>query len=73
MPALEQADVELTVEVGAAALPLSRIMSLARGDLVSLGRSASGPVSIQANGREIAKAAVTLMGDRVSVKLAGKA
>ncbi len=73
MPALEQADIELTVEVGTTALALSKIMSLARGDLLSLGRSASGPVSIQANGMEIAKAAVTLMGDRVGVMLAGKA
>ena len=73
MPALEQADVELTVEVGATSLPLSKIMSLARGDLVSLGRSASGPVSIQANGLEFARAAVTLIGDRVGVALARKA
>ncbi len=73
MPALEQADVELTVEVGTTALPLSKIMSLARGDLLSLGRSASGPVSIQANGQEIAKAAVMLMGDRIGVTLTGDA
>jgi flagellar motor switch protein FliN/FliY len=73
MPALEQADVELTIEVGSTAVPLSKIMSLARGELLSLGRSASGPVFVQANGREIAKAAVTLIGDRVGVTLAGKA
>jgi flagellar motor switch/type III secretory pathway protein FliN len=70
MPAFEQADVELTVLIGAAAMPLSRVMSLSRGDLLTLGRDATGPVSLTANGREVAKAAVTLIGDRVAVELA---
>ncbi len=70
MPAFEQADIELTIEVGAIALPLSRIMSLARGDLLILGRRASGPVCVLANGIEFSKAEVALMGDRVGVALA---
>jgi flagellar motor switch protein FliN/FliY len=69
MPALEQAEVEVTVVVGAAAMPLARIMALSRGDIVRLGRDASGPVSLTANGQEVAKALVTLIGDRVGVEL----
>lgn len=69
MPAFEQADVEMTVLIGGSAMPLSRVMSLSRGDLLTLGRDATGPVSLMANGREIAKVAVTLIGDRVAVEL----
>jgi flagellar motor switch protein FliN len=72
MAAFEQAGVELTIVVGAAALPLSRVMTLSRGDLLSLGRAAAGPVSLVANGREIAKANVTLKGDQVAVEVTGK-
>lgn len=69
MPGLEQADVELTIVVGGASMPLSRVMSLSRGDVLALGRDATGPVSLNANGHEFAKAAVTLIGDRVAVEL----
>lgn len=69
MPALEQAEVELTVVVGAAAMPLAKVMTLSRGDVVVLGRAATGPVCLTANGREIARASVVLIGDRVAVEL----
>jgi flagellar motor switch protein FliN/FliY len=69
MPGLEQADVELTVVVGGASMPLSKVMTLSRGDVLTLGRYATGPVSLSANGHEIAKAAVTLIGDRVAIEL----
>lgn len=70
MPALEQAETELTVVVGAAHMPLASVMTLSRGDIVSLGRDASGPVLVTANGHEVARATVTLIGDRVAVELA---
>lgn len=50
-------------------MPLSKVMNLSRGDVLRLGRDTSGPVSITANGQEFAKAAVTLIGDRVAVEL----
>lgn len=73
MPALEQADVEVTIVVGATAFPLSKVMSLSRGDFLNLGRSAAGPVFLEANGLQVATADVTLIGDRVAVKLSGEA
>lgn len=69
MLALEQAEVELTVTVGAAAMPLSKVMTLSRGDVLTLGRGAAAPVSLTANGHEVARAMVTLIGDRVAVEL----
>lgn len=70
MTALEQAEVDLTIVVGAAMLPLSRVMTLSRGEVLSLGRNVSGPISLTANGLEIAKAGVTLIGDRVAIEIA---
>ncbi len=70
MTALEQAEIDLTVVVGAATLPLSRVMSLSRGEILSLGRDASGPIALVANGQEIAKAGVKLIGDRVAIEIA---
>ncbi|HBK91393.1 MAG TPA: hypothetical protein DDZ68_06965 [Parvularcula sp.] len=69
MQGLEQADVELAVIVGAASMPLSKVMTLSRGDILALGRDVSGPVSLSVNGHEIAQAGVTLIGDRVAVEL----
>jgi flagellar motor switch protein FliN/FliY len=73
MAALEQADVELTVLVGNAGAPLSRLMTLSRGDVLTLDRGVSGPVSLLANGREVAKADVTLIGDRIAVAVSAPA
>ncbi|MFN0025058.1 MAG: FliM/FliN family flagellar motor switch protein [Parvularculaceae bacterium] len=70
MSALEQAEVALTVTVGGALMPLSRLMNLTRGAVVSLGRDAKGPLAVEVNGVEIAKAGVLLIGDRIAVKLA---
>lgn len=69
MSALEQAEVELTVLVGAAVLPLAGVMALSRGDVLRLDRSVAGPVFLQANGLQIAKAEVSLNGDRVAATL----
>ncbi len=69
MSALEQAEVELTVLVGAAVLPLAGVMALSRGDVLRLDRSVAGPVFLQANGLQIAKAEVSLNGDRVAARL----
>lgn len=73
MAALEQADVELTVLVGTAVLPLAGVMALSRGDVLRLDRSVAGPVGLHANGLEIAKAEVTLHGDRVAAFLSDPA
>lgn len=73
MAALEQADVEITVLVGSAGAPLSRLMALSRGDVLKLDRGVSGPVSLLANGREVAKADVTLIGDRIAVAVSAPA
>ncbi len=73
MAAVEQIDVELTIEVGAAEMPLAAAMALGRGAIVPLGRDATKPIAILANGRKIADGRVRLVGDRIAVEVVSKA
>lgn len=70
MGAVERIDVELTIEVGSAEMPLAAAMALGRGAIVPLGRDAAQPISITANGRKIAEGKVKLIGDRIAVEVA---
>jgi flagellar motor switch protein FliN/FliY len=71
MAAVEQIDVELTIVVGAAEMPLAAAMALGRGAVIALGRDADKPISILANGRKIADGKVKLLGDRIAVEVEG--
>ncbi len=71
MAAVEQIDVELTIVVGSAELPLAAALSLGRGAVIPLGRDALKPISILANGRKIADGKVRLLGDRIAVEVSG--
>ena len=72
MAAVEQVDVELTIVVGSAELPLAAALSLGRGAVIPLGRDALKPISILANGRKIADGKVKLIGDRIAVEVANR-
>lgn len=69
MGAVERIDIELTIEVGSAEMPLSAAMALGRGAVVPLGRDAARPISIKANGRKIADGKVKLIGDKIAVEV----
>lgn len=71
MSAVEQVDVELTVVVGTAELPLAAALALGRGAVIPLGRDVMKPVSVIANGRKIADGKVRIVGDRIAVEVAG--
>ncbi len=71
MSAVEQIDVEMTIVVGAAEMPLAAAMALGRGAVIPLGRNAEEPVSIVANGRKIADGKVKIIGDRIAVVVTG--
>ncbi|OFX00355.1 MAG: hypothetical protein A3E78_03005 [Alphaproteobacteria bacterium RIFCSPHIGHO2_12_FULL_63_12] len=72
MAAVEQVDVELTIVVGSAELPLAAALSLGRGAVIPLGRDALKPISILANGKKIADGKVKLIGDRIAVEVASR-
>jgi flagellar motor switch protein FliN/FliY len=70
MAAVEQVEIELSIEVGTAEMPLAAAMALGRGAVIRLGRDAAKPISIVANGRKIADGKVRLVGDRIAVEVA---
>ncbi len=69
MTAVEQIDVELTMEVGGVAMPLAAALALGRGAVIPLGRGTNRLISILANGRKIANGKVRLTGDRIAVEV----
>ena len=66
-----QIEVEVKFVIGEAQLPLAKIRHLERGAVISLGRDASSPIAVEANGRKVRAAAVKLVGERVAVEIVG--
>lgn len=71
MPRLSEIEVELTIEVGGAEMPLSRLVGLKRGAFIPLDADVDTPLPILANGRRVAAGRVALDGDRVKIEVAG--
>jgi len=62
-------EVELTVLVGTAKLPLQRLLRMGRGAVIPLGGDETKSLEILANGRKIAQGRVLLDGDNVTVEV----
>ena len=62
-------EVELSVLIGETEMTLEKVLSLGRGAVVPLGRDASGPLTVLANGIPVGEARVELDGEKVNVSL----
>lgn len=71
MSGVDGIEIELTVLIGEASLPLRKLVRLPRGAVIPLGRDERKPVEILANGRKIANGKVVLRGEDVAVEIAG--
>jgi flagellar motor switch protein FliN/FliY len=69
MAGVEHIDVDVTIVVGSAEMPLSRFLKLGRGAVIPLGRNAAEPLALLANGRKIASGKVKLLGEMVAVEI----
>lgn len=69
MSAVDGIEIELTVRIGEAELPLGRLMRMSRGAVIPLGRDERKPLDILANGRKIATGRVVLDGENVTVAI----
>ncbi len=67
MTAVDRIEVELTVQIGEASLPLGRLLRMPRGAVIPLGRDERKPLDILANGRKVAFGRVVLDGENVTV------
>lgn len=72
MAPVDKIEVDLTILVGSAEMPLSKLLRLTRGAVIRLGGDASEPLSILANGRPIAEGRVQLNGEKVAVAVSAK-
>lgn len=66
---LRRIPVRLTLEVGAATLPLSELVALEHGSVVELDRLAGEPLLIKVNGATIGRAEVVVAGDNYGLKV----
>ena len=71
MASLDKIEIELTMLIGQAALPLRQLLRKGRGAVIPLGRGDSEPLEILANGRKIADGRVVLRGEEIGVALMG--
>ena len=65
---LENIDVKLTVEVGGAEIKLRELLRINEGSVIELERLAGDPLDILANGVQIAKGEVVMVGERFGVR-----
>ena len=73
MAPVDKIEIELTMLIGHAALPLCQLLRKGRGAVIPLGRGDSEPLEILANGRKIAEGRVVLRGEEIGVELIGEA
>lgn len=58
--------VDLVVAVGDVDMSLGAVLALQRGTIIPLGRSATDPLIVRANGIDVATARVQLKGEQVT-------
>ena len=66
---VEHVKVKVTVTLGETEMPISRLFSLAGGDVVALDREADAPVDIRVNDRLIARGLLVAVGDQFGVRI----
>lgn len=66
--ALENIEVEMSVEVGRTEISISELLRLNEGSVVELDRLAGEPLDILVNGTLIAKGEVVMVGERFGIR-----
>lgn len=61
--------VKLTVALGTAELPISKLFSLSPSDVVTLDRNVEAPVDIRLNDKVIARGTLVAVGDSFGVRV----
>jgi len=66
---IEHVNVRVTVSLGETEIPISRLFSLANGDVLALDREADAPVDIRVNERLVARGVLVAVGDKFGVRI----
>lgn len=68
MRALENIEVEMSIEVGRTEITIADLLRLNEGSVVELDRLAGEPLDILVNGTMIAKGEVVMVGERFGIR-----
>jgi flagellar motor switch protein FliN/FliY len=66
---LRNVELELTVELGRARMPVRALLALTSGDVIELDRHANAPVDVLVNGTLVAKGEVVVVDDEFGVRI----
>lgn len=59
----------VTVEIGTAQMLVGDVLQLGRGSVIELDRMAGEPADVLVNGRTVARGEITLVDDRLAVRI----
>lgn len=72
MGTIEQIEIDITVELGAAEMPVHHLLRMGRGAVIELDTTERDPLRIYANNRLIAKGEVRVDEGRLTVEVTEK-
>ena len=73
MKQLETIDVEISVVLGRAVMPMQNLLRMGRGAVIALDAKQDDEVWILANNQPIARGEIVLQGDRIAVSVTRQA
>ncbi|GLK78342.1 MULTISPECIES: FliM/FliN family flagellar motor switch protein [Methylopila] len=69
MPRIDKVNLELSIVLGAARMPIHQLLRMGRGAVIELAATEDDAVTILANDHPIARGAVFVNGDRIGVEI----
>jgi flagellar motor switch protein FliN/FliY len=72
MNTLDQIEVDITVELGSATMPVHHLLRMGRGAIIELDSGEQDPLRVYANNTLIARGEVTVDDGRLSVQIIEK-
>src|SRR5262252_6046641 len=69
---LNEVKVEISVVLGRSVIPMHQLLRMGRGAVIELDSHQDDPVMVLANNRPVAKADITIDGDRICVAVTEK-
>jgi flagellar motor switch protein FliN/FliY len=72
MSTLDQIEVDITVELGSATMPVHHLLRMGRGAIIELDSGEQDPLRVYANNTLIARGEVTVDDGRLSVQIIEK-
>jgi len=72
MNTLDQIEVDITVELGSATMPIHHLLRMGRGAIIELNTTERDPLSIYANNTLVARGEVKVDDGRLSVEVIEK-